>query len=639
MTCAINKRNSNDTGLAFAEEECFKQLPTPVAAFATLVFSGTGTADDTVTIGGVVYTLKAVPANPNEIDIGVDAATTAANLRAAINHGAGEGTAYGTGTTAHPTVEASGAGANVIVTAKAAGTLGNNIAVAEAGTGTAFSGAATKLSGGVDQIWYGLEANSYPDFGGELSAVARSPIDPSRQNKKGTVTDLDANGGYNHDVVNDLNYIRQMQGFFFASVRQKPTTAPMNGARNVITGVTAATDKYALTNTGIAFNLAGLIVKASGFGVTANNGLHVVVSADTDDVTVADGTANEASPPADATLEVVGYEFDTAEAGITKTGNLLSLTDSGNALASLGLNVGEWIFLGGDAASNADSFVNNKGFARIKSIAAGTIAFDDTTFEGATEVSTGKKIRIFFGNVIRNEKDPSLIVRRSYQFERTLGMGETDTQAEYIEGAVANELTLNIPAADKLNADLSFVAADNTYRSGEVDDKIKSDSGTAFVPAIGADAYNSTSHVYRMKMYVVDPTDSCPTSLFGYVTEGNISINNGITPDKAIGVLGAFDTSTGNFVVGGSLTAYFTTVAAVKAVRANSDVGFNIIIAAENAGFIYDIPLLGLGGGRINVEKDRPITVPLEPAGAENPNGYTMLYNFFPYLPDAAMPE
>jgi hypothetical protein len=76
----------------------------------------------------------------------------------------------------------------------------------------------------------------------------------------------------------------------------------------------------------------------------------------------------------------------------------------------------------------------------------------------------------------------------------------------------------------------------------------------------------------------------------------------------------------------------------VKAVRANADVGLSIIAASKNAGFLFDIPLLGLGGGRLNVEKDAPIMVPLEPAGAENLNGYTLLYQVFPYLPTVAMP-
>jgi len=494
---------------------------------------------------------------------------------------------------------------------------------------------------GFDPIWYQLEPNSYSDFGGEFTKVARSPINPSRQNQKGVITDLDASGGYQTDFTS-TNLQRLLQGFFFASAREKPTTAPMNVAPNLITGVTAADDKYATTATAIAFNKAGLLVKASGFAVAANNGLHVVVSADANDITVGDGLVNEAAPPAVAKVEVVGYQFAAADAAIVVAGSIVSLTSTAAVLAALNLIVGEWLFIGGDTLAT-NQFANNLGFARIKSIAAGVIVFDDVAFTGApvSEVSTGKTIRIFFGMVIRNEKLPALIVKRSYQFERTLGVNaDGDPQAEYLEGSVANELTINIPTAEKLTADLSFVACDNSQRTGEVGDVIKSLlAGATIIAALGEDALNTTSNVYRLKMYVHDALSSNPSALFGYVTEGNISINNGVTPNKAIGVLGAFDVSSGNFVVSGSLTAYFTTIEAVRAVRNNADVGFNAILTSENKGQILDIPLLGLGGGRLDVQKDQSIMVPLEPQAAECAAGYTMMYNSFAYLPDVAMPE
>jgi len=65
---------------------------------------------------------------------------------------------------------------------------------------------------------------------------------------------------------------------------------------------------------------------------------------------------------------------------------------------------------------------------------------------------------------------------------------------------VANEFTLNIPQSDKLNADLKFIACDNTQRSGDVGDLIK--VGTR-VPALGEDAYNTSSNIYRIKLSVV----------------------------------------------------------------------------------------------------------------------------------------
>lgn len=130
--------------LAFATEGV-----DPAAATGAITFSGIGTADDTVTIGGRVYTLKAVPAAADQIDIGADAPGTAANLAAAINAAAGAGTLYGTGTTANANVSAVAVGAVVTLTARQAGALGNQVTTTEAGSGASF--AAATLVGGADQ--------------------------------------------------------------------------------------------------------------------------------------------------------------------------------------------------------------------------------------------------------------------------------------------------------------------------------------------------------------------------------------------------------------------------------------------------------------------------------------------------------
>jgi hypothetical protein len=111
-------------------------------ATGTLSFSGTGTDGDTITIGDITYTLRAVPSDPYDVDIGASAAGTAGNLVAAINAGAGAGTAYGLNTPAHPEVTAVLDTADVDVTAREGGTNGNAIGTTEDGSGTSW-GAAT----------------------------------------------------------------------------------------------------------------------------------------------------------------------------------------------------------------------------------------------------------------------------------------------------------------------------------------------------------------------------------------------------------------------------------------------------------------------------------------------------------------
>lgn len=484
-----------------------------------------------------------------------------------------------------------------------------------------------------DAVWFELEPNSYNDFGGEFSNVARAPINASRQRKKGTITDLDVSGGFNIDVTQN-NLTRLLQGFFFADAREKPSTAPLNGNAVAITSVSASTDTFAAAS-GLDIFVAGSLVLASGFGVAANNGLAVVTSATGTGVVTSKALTDEASPPATAKLLSVGFEFGSGDLTLTASASSIVLGCTAADFTTLGLNVGEWIFIGGDAAGNKFANpANVPGYGRIKSIAAKSLELSETTFAATTDAGTGKSIRIFFGTVIRNEKDTTLIKRRSYNLERQLGNDGNGTQSEYLLGAIPNEFTLNIPLADKLNADLTFVAMDNVQRTGTQGLKAGTRNG-----ALGEDAFNTSSDIYRLRMNVVDPLNLNNTALFGYVSEMSVTVNNNISPSKGIGVLGAFDATVGDFEVSGSLTAYFTTVAAVQAVRNNSDVALNIIVAQNNAGVVFDIPLLALGGGRINVEKDAPVTVPLESTGAENAAGYTMLATFLHYIPNAGMPS
>jgi hypothetical protein len=142
-----------------------------------------------------------------------------------------------------------------------------------------------------------------------------------------------------------------------------------------------------------------------------------------------------------------------------------------------------------------------------------------------------------------------------------------------------------------------------------------------------------------MRLTLESDTNSDATPLFGYASDATINLNNNITANKAVGTIGAFDVSAGNFEANASLTAYFTTVAASDAVIKGSEAGFYAVAAVENQGMVFDLPSLTLGGGELKVELNKPITVPLTSVGAQSKFGHTMLFQHFPYLPNAAMPS
>lgn len=136
-------------------------------AAATLTVTGQPVAAETVVIGAVTYTWRAsVGATANEVLIGADAATSLANLKAAINLEAGSGTLYGSSTVVHPTVQAFNIDAtHLYLRAKTGGTAGNSLASTETMTNGSFGGATfsggSAATGVVDVSWTPTKEGTY----------------------------------------------------------------------------------------------------------------------------------------------------------------------------------------------------------------------------------------------------------------------------------------------------------------------------------------------------------------------------------------------------------------------------------------------------------------------------------------------
>lgn len=136
------------------------------AAFA---FTSNVAADDTVTIGDVTYTFKAVPSAAYEVDIGTDLDESITHLALAINATGVEGTDYGTGTLAHPdfTATADTTNGELDLAARCAGNCSNGVYLAATSPGandispaaavTGSVAGATQGSGSLDDWFESLE--------------------------------------------------------------------------------------------------------------------------------------------------------------------------------------------------------------------------------------------------------------------------------------------------------------------------------------------------------------------------------------------------------------------------------------------------------------------------------------------------
>jgi hypothetical protein len=500
-------------------------------------------------------------------------------------------------------------------------------------------------------VWMNMEPNSYKDFGGTLAVKARNPINAGRQRRKGVTVDLDAVGGFQTDLTQS-NLQDLLQGFFFASLRKKGEAKNALGVATMTIAVTAATDRFTVGGTGGPADLtavfqAGDLVYTTGFVNAANNGLFKVVTTAAAYITVcaADG-ANTAVTTVDetansaASIVRVGFETAVGDLDVDASLDLPALTSTLLDFATLDLSVGEWLYLGGDVAATQFTTAANNGFARVRTIAANRLTLDKAQATMVTEANTTKLVQIFIGRCLKNEVGAD-IVRRTYQLERTLGMPDTtdtEPQSEVVTGAVPNEITFNIPSADKITVDLTFVGMDHEVRTA--DEGTKSGDGTVVVVA-GEDAFNTSSDLTRIKLAVHSDTNEALTPLFAFANELTLVINNNVSPDKAVGVLGAFDATAGQFQVSGSITAYFCDVAALAAIRNNSNITLDMHMVKNNTGISIDVPLITLGDGKCTIERDQAIKLPLSSDAASGVDvdtdmDHTLLMVFFDYLPTAA---
>lgn len=388
------------------------------------------------------------------------------------------------------------------------------------------------------------------------------------------------------------------------------------------------------------------------FATSANNGLFVVTGT-LGNVVEVSGLTVEASPPSDAKIKVVGYEFPTTDADIVVTGGQFpQLTSTANNITDLGLTPGEWVSIGGAVAANEFTDAHNNGLARMFTSAAGALTLDLTS-GGAnqatamvSETGTGLDIRVFHGDFFRNVSAiGSEFNAQIWELERTLGIPNPIanpgiTQAEYLLEALLNTVTIAAPAKKKLEFDLTFTGRDGDTRTGLGGSLLRTD-GATLLDELKADAFNTSSNKLRNVLYLAeDPStgNALPTPLFRFLTEQTLTLSNNAVVEDAHGEFGALEIVPGDFSAAVEATAHFAEVAAQVAVRDNLDVGYQLAysntLRNRTAGVLFDVPLGSVGGGRNTVDRNASIKTPISFAGNRSESfGYTASFTEFPFLP------
>jgi hypothetical protein len=496
-------------------------------------------------------------------------------------------------------------------------TQGTNLAVADETTlGTlATSG------------WFNLQPNSYGDVGSSIKKIPRQPISKNRQRQKPIVVDLDSGVPFQADCTKDL-LDKFLQGIFNAAVKHSGGTGLSLFRPTAVVDGGASPDEFTVAASGAL--QASTLIFTRGFTNAANNGLKNVVATSTATaIKVATGTlVAEASAPANATLDVVGYQGASGEIGLDASGNL---TGSGATnFTTMGLSPGQWIWIGG-ALGGAFVFANTayRGFARIKTITATLLTLERRTWVvGAADTGAGKTIQIFFSRWCRNVAiDHADHLKTSYSFEITypdLG-GVGVKKYEQPVGNLMDEWVWNLSLTDKSVVDLAFIGTNTpdptaTQATG---------ASTALNPQTQV-AVSTATDLPRMR---IEKTDE--SGRFTDFKSLKVTFKNNVTPEKQLGTLGASIMQLGDFEVELEADVIFTSSDVIERIRDNATVQFDVAMRNGDFGALVDIMSMSIDEGDRNFQTNMSVTIKSKCTGFQDAVlGSTAGVSVFGYLPN-----
>ncbi len=500
--------------------------------------------------------------------------------------------------------------------------------------------------------WKLLEPNEIANFGPEITTVARNPISKNRGARKGTITDLDAAVEFTADLTLD-SYLDFIEGFAFSVGVNKDLRSVAVSAETTGDTYTVPTMGGAESKLQFSADLASLVY-ANGFLEDLNNGLKVLdVAATATLISVAENLADEtvSTPTQYATVEVAGvrildsgsllsgwvWNAGTSQATLTFTVGTIDLT-------TLGLTAGQFVHIGSPDGSGgvqnalevsaADDMF---GFARIVSFTATTIVFDKTDAALQFTSVANVDVDILFGIFVRN-----VAVDNAAEYQEKIFLFEGswpnlyDNPSfpdgfEYLLNSYCNQFSWTLPLTDKSTFTPSFVSTD-------AQDITDGDTPTNEPRATGADsplepvqttALNTSSNITRLR--VTDVDESGLTTDFKNLT---VTINNNVTPEKVLGVLGARFVNVGNLSVSVEGNILFTNATVPARIRANTTVTMDFITQTDDGTIVMDLPSMTLGGGGRELPVNESVQLALTGETFIDPVlGFVFSTSIFPITP------
>ena len=345
-------------------------------------------------------------------------------------------------------------------------------------------------------------------------------------------------------------------------------------ADSAITDAGTTADTYVVASGGSAFK-AGHLVRAAGFGNAANNKLFRVGSS-TGTTVVGDslGLAAETAPPAGARLKVVGFEGEAGDIQATSTG----LSSASLDFTSLGLTSGQWLRIGGGSAGAAFATATNNDWARIVSIAPHAILLDHRPAGWSTDNGSGKTIRIFVGDLLRNGTTKKGV---------TIEKGFLDLAVpEYLayRGMVVAQMSLQVGAKEVVTGSFSFMGLAHGTSTSELGSPEA--AGTAGV-------MTASANVGRIA------EGGAALGTPNFVRSVSIDLQNNLREIDAVGTLGLVDVGVGKLGLTAKMSTYFGSSALYQKYLGGTETSLVLCLQKDGQAIVITLPRVKFEKGTV----------------------------------------
>lgn len=383
-------------------------------------------------------------------------------------------------------------------------------------------------------------------------------------------------GGTNAELVypeDNSPESEEIRSAFFNAWVNTPTFDNDGTADSVITDAGTTTDTYVVASGGAAVKV-GHLVRATGFGNSANN--QIFRAASSTGTTIVGSSLSlsaETAPAAAAKLKVVGFAGASADITATSTGLASTLLD----FTTLGLLVGQWIKIGGTAAGDKFATAVLNDWMRITAIAAHALTLDNRPSGWTTDAGTGKTIKCWFGDTIKNGTTTSSV---------TLEKGFLDqTVPTYMvfKGMVANTWSRTITSRQIITGSTAWIGMSGSESTTSLDASPDA-AGTNRVMAANA----NVGRLGENGSQLTSPN---------WARELTFQVNNNLRTIEAVDSQSPVGINPGECTVTGQITTYFGDDTLLAKLYAGTATAINARVQKDSQALIFQFPRVTLRSG------------------------------------------